>query len=118
MRTVIITAAVVVAGVASAQDGKNAAIKAVADVTAAAPYCGFEVNRDAIEKYLTERGVSRSRPADAEALERAFYQAGSGWRVTGSVYGKGKPQFDAPCQQAESAFGPQGTIRSGLIRLK
>lgn len=116
MRAMIVVAGLMIAGVAWGQDGKNAAIKAVADITAAAPYCDFELNRDAIEKYLSERGVSRARSADAEELERAFYLASSGWRITGSVYGKGKPQFDAPCDQAVSAFGPNGTIRAGLLK--
>lgn len=118
MRAILVVGMMALAGPALAQSGKNAAIKAVAEITAAAPFCGFDVERDAVEKYLAERGVSRAKAPDAEELERSFNMASSGWRVTSSVYGKGKPQFDAACQQSIDAFGPTGTIRAGLIKLR
>lgn len=118
MRALVVVGIVLAAGAAGAQDGKSAAINAIAEITAAAPYCGFDPDRDQLEKYLAERGISRSRHADAEDLERAFYLASSRWRVTGSVHGKGKTEFDAPCQQAVSAYGPNGTIRPSLIKQK
>lgn len=116
MRAILIAGMMVLAGPALAQS--SVAVDAVANITAAAPYCGFEIERDAVEQFLTERGVSRSKAADAAALEKAFDRAGKSWSVAGSVrtHGNGQADLDARCAQLVGAFGAVGTIRSGLLK--
>lgn len=116
MRAFLIAGVMAIAGPAFAQS--NVAVEAVANITAAAPYCSFEIEPDAVEQFLKERGVSRAKAADAAALEKAFDRAGKSWSVAGSVrtHGNGQADLDARCAQLVGAFGPAGTIRSGLLK--
>lgn len=116
MRAIVFVVMMVLAGPALAQS--SVAVDAVANITAAAPYCSFEIERDAAEQFLKERGVSRARAADAAALEKAFDRAGKSWSVAGSVrtHGNGQADLDARCQQLVGAYGAGGTIRSGLLK--
>ncbi len=116
MRAVLIVGMMAVAGPALAQS--SVAVDAVANITAAAPYCSFEIERDAVEQFLKERGVSRAKAADAAALEKAFDGASKSWRVAGAMRAQGSSQVDveARCSQLVGAFGPAGTIRSGLLK--
>lgn len=116
MRAIVVVGMVALAGPAFAQS--SVAVDAVANITAAAPYCSFEIERDAVEQFLKERGISRAKAADAAALEKAFDRAGKSWSVAGSVrtHGNGQADLEARCAQLIGAFGAAGTIRSGLLK--
>ncbi|WP_377838701.1 hypothetical protein [Bosea sp. UC22_33] len=116
MRAILIVGTIVLACPALAQS--SVAVDAVANITAAAPYCSFEIERDAVEQFLKERGVSRSNAADAAALEKAFDRAGKSWSVAGSVrtHGNGQADLEARCAQIIGAYGATGTIRPGLLK--
>lgn len=116
MRAILVLGMMAVAGPAFAQT--SVAVDAVANITAAAPYCSFEIERDAVERFLKERGVSRAKPSDAAALEKAFDRAGKSWSVAGSVrtHGNGQADLDARCQHLVGAYGAGGTIRPGLLK--
>lgn len=116
MRAILIAGMMAVAGPALAQS--SVAVDAVANITAAAPYCTFEIERDAVEQFMKDRGVSRAKASDAEALEKAFDRARKSWSVAGSVrtHGNGQADLDARCAQIVGAYGANGTIRPGLLK--
>lgn len=116
MRAILIVGMVVLAGPALAQS--SVAVDAVANITAAAPYCSFEIERDAVEQFLKERGVSRAKVSDAAALEKAFDGASKSWRTANALRteGQGQRNFEARCEQLTSAYGVNGLIRSGLLK--
>lgn len=116
MRAIVVAGILAAAGPAFAQS--SVAVDAVANITAAAPYCSFEIERDAVEQFLKERGVSRTKAADAAALEKAFDRAGKSWSVAGSVrtHGNGQADLEARCAQIVGAYGATGTIRPGLLK--
>lgn len=116
MRAILIVGMMVLAGPALAQS--SVAVDAVANITAAAPYCSFEIDRDAVELFLKERGVSRAKASDAAALEKAFDGASKSWRIAGALraQGSGQVDLDSRCAQLVGAYGANGTIRSGLLK--
>lgn len=116
MRAFVVAGILAATGPAFAQS--SVAVDAVANITAAAPYCSFEIERDAVEQFLKERGVSRAKAADAAALEKAFDGASKSWRTANALRteGQGQRNFEARCEQLTSAYGPNGLIRSGLLK--
>ncbi len=124
MRGLIVAVVMVAAGAANAQQTNWKAMNAagaVAAVTASAAWCLFEVDTAATEWYLKDAGFDRGNQGDISGLELSFAAERQKWAMAGQGASKSaadKSALTSQCQQVFDGYGPNGSVRKGLISRK